>query len=232
MAEPRTTEPRTTDALESDRAEAEPTTKVTPPEARRPEVSAAPLLEATEEPAAPAAPLVTQLTISAGGGGWLGVPTELAGALGIDLAMHLVNRFRISLLLLGATATGRAISDRGTVHLQAFVAALTAGVCGFERPSICGGVAGGARVVSAGVTKLNEASRLYRTTQTVVPLPAVGVFGRLAFPIIGGLEVSADLEVLVPLGAATFEIEGLTQARYVTPPVDLIAGVRLGWRFF
>ncbi|MBS1148775.1 MAG: hypothetical protein H6Q89_473, partial [Myxococcaceae bacterium] len=199
------------------------------PGAPEPTVAAAPTPDSAP---APSRRLLSGFTLAAGGGGWFGIPTDLAGALGLEVAVSLLERVRLSLVFAGSTSSSRAIATRGSIGLQFFLGLATLTVClDGDRLSACGGLAGGAQGVTASISTPTSGQKLYRTNSDALVLPVAGLYGRLALRLFAGAELSADLAALAPLGRGSFLVEGYPTA-YTTPPVELIASLRLGWKFF
>ncbi len=198
----------------------------------QPQAAPAPAAVVAQGPIAPGRRVLSRASVSAGGGGWLGLPKELSASFSLEVGATLLERVRLSLVLVASSLTGAAIADgRGSIQLQSFSGFLTATLCSSDRLSACGGVAAGAHVTRAGVSTTDARQHLYRTGSDVLALAAAGLYGRAAFTLVGGLEVSVDLAALIPFGSGSFSIEGFP-APYTTPAVELIAGLRLGWTFF
>ncbi|MHB8879433.1 MAG: hypothetical protein ACYC8T_37545 [Myxococcaceae bacterium] len=191
-------------------------------------------VDASSAPAAvpPAAePLLTHLTLSAGGAGWLQLPLEAGPVLSLELGAHL-GRYRVgALLLAGWPSEHPVVIDarlRGATRVQAFLAGATAARCFGEGLSFCGGLLGAARLTAGSAT----GSGLYRQRTALVPLGELGLYGRLSYPLTRHLEASLDLAAAAPLGSASFGIEGADSDPAGTPAVDLISTLRVGWRLF
>jgi hypothetical protein len=176
---------------------------------------------------------LSQFTLGAGGGGWLGLPKDLTASFGLEVAANLFERVRLSLLLFGSSLSGAVIANnRGTLSVQSFAALLTGTLCGGERLTLCGGIAAGAQVTRGSVTPAAASQRLYQTRDDFLALPNAGLYGRAGLGLVRGLELSLDLAALVPFGSSKFTIEGFDVPAYTTAPVELLASLRLGWKFF
>ena len=145
----------------------------------------------------------------------------------------LFERVRFSLVFAGGTALERPLENRGSLRVQSFVGLATATLCGGQRLFACGGLAGGAQLTTGaiGSTPLSG-QRIYRPSDQLLPLGVLGLYGRLALAIAGPIELALDLAALIPVGFGSFTIEGFTTPAYTTPRVELIAGLRLGWKFY
>lgn len=185
----------------------------------------------------PSEPALTAFTIGAGGGAWLGLPAELSATISIEIAIRIFERFHASLLFFGGTSAQRAVTydggSRGSLQIQAYTGFGTFSICSpGSGVSVCGGVIAGVRVTSGGAAGPSTGQRLFSTSGALAALPELGLYGHFSWPVWSRFSLSADLAAAAPLGRASFDIQGISQARYTTPPVDLTGTLYVGFRLF
>lgn len=211
--------PEPTSVVESERGETRPAD----PEPPKPVVINLP-------PPQPRPPLVTEIDLALGGGGWLGIPLAPSGAFMLDVAVKLVDRFRAGVFLLGATPVTVNVQlngvDRGTLSAFTLAGLLNLGACTRGTLQLCGGVLGGPRFTNVSAS----GDRLYSKSAKWLGLGTLGLWTRLSLDLPARLIVALDLlgATSVPHGSA--QVRDIPGGSYETATVDLIATLVLGVR--
>jgi len=177
-------------------------------------------------PPAPREPFVSSVDVSAGGGFWYA--REAAGAVSLDVGVTLRERVRVAVIGVVATPITKTVEDRGItkgsvewVDIGAFA---VLGACTKTSLMFCGHAFGGARFRWATANGM----RIFQVGNGVVPLAEAGALARLQYTL-SHLLLALEVMAGVPLGQGTVRVRELMD--FTTPPVDLIATLRIGLKF-
>ncbi len=177
------------------------------------------------------APWAPSLSASIFVDGWWPVGQTPEPAASLDVALLVRSHWRATLGARAGLPHTETITidsiDRGFFTWETFAASASGGYCApLNRFTLCGDA-----LFSLRLTRASAAGALYQRRTGWLTLPALGARGELSLPLVGGLRAGLQLSALVPLGQSSLAVEG-SSSRYVSPPIDLLAGLGLRYVFF
>jgi hypothetical protein len=187
--------------------------------------------------AAPGAPLLHNIELSAGAGALARAFSVGTTDLGAWFAAHagarLGSRFRAGLLAGFSTVTTRELTangiPRGTLSGVPFAILAEGGVCGTLGIELCGSAVAGIRGEHGYASGNPSGPGIYQTGDAWLIRTDLGVLARAQWRSSLGLFVVGEVWAAFPLGGGAFTVEGITSASTPLPLLDVTASLQVGW---